>query len=167
MDNYVLIMAPAIILAAVFTAFYGRIYDKYRFKAAVIPAVSLLMSGYVILYFFRNTALVFIGSLLMMCGYLSGMAVFGAMVRDNTPQDRAGMFQGLRIFSQVFIPGIVGPYIGAAVLRNAETIVNDDGTSSFVPNENIFLAAFVAAVVLWLVLIPVFRMIRKEKDHAA
>ena len=167
MDNYVLIMAPAIILAAVFTAFYGKVYDKYRFKAAVIPAVSLLMSGYVVLYFFRNTALVFIGSLLMMCGYLSGMAVFGAMVRDNTPQDRAGMFQGLRIFSQVFIPGIVGPYIGAAVLRNAETIVNDDGTSSFVPNENIFLAAFVAAVVLWLVLIPVFRMIRKEKNHAA
>ena len=167
MDNYVLIMAPAIILAAVFTAFYGKVYDKYRFKAAVIPAVTLLMSGYVVLYFFRNTALVFIGSLLMMCGYLSGMAVFGAMVRDNTPQDRAGMFQGLRIFSQVFIPGIIGPYIGSAVLRNAETIVNDDGTTSFVPNENIFLAAFAAAVVLWLVLIPVFRMIRKEKNHAA
>lgn len=164
MENYVLIMAPAIILAAAFTAFYGRIYDRYRFKAAVIPAVGLLMAGYTLLYFFRGTAMVFIGSLLMMCGYLSGMAVFGAMLRDHTPENRAGMFQGLRIVGQVLIPGIVGPAIGAAVLKNAEQILNNDGTYSFKPDENIFLAAFCAAAVLWVVLIPVFRMVRKEKN---
>ena len=28
MDNYVLVMAPAIVLAAVFTAIYGRVYDR-------------------------------------------------------------------------------------------------------------------------------------------
>ena len=164
MENYVLIMAPAIILAAAFTAFYGRIYDRYRFKTAVIPAVGLLMAGYTLLYFFRGTAMVFIGSLLMMCGYLSGMAVFGAMLRDHTPENRAGMFQGLRIVGQVLIPGIVGPAIGAAVLKNAEQILNNDGTYSFKPDENIFLAAFCAAAVLWVVLIPVFRMVRKEKN---
>jgi MFS family permease len=164
MENYVLIMAPAIILAAAFTALYGRIYDRYRFKAAVIPAVGLLMAGYTLLYFFRGTAMVFIGSLLMMCGYLSGMAVFGAMLRDHTPENRAGMFQGLRIVGQVLIPGIVGPAIGAAVLKNAEQILNNDGTYSFKPDENIFLAAFCAAAVLWVVLIPVFRMVRKEKN---
>ena len=164
MENYVLIMAPAIILAAAFTAFYGRIYDRYRFKAAVIPAVGLLMAGYTLLYFFRGTAMVFIGSLLMMCGYLSGMAVFGAMLRDHTPENRAGMFQGLRIVGQVLIPGIVGPAIGAAVLKNEEQILNNDGTYSFKPDENIFLAAFCAAAVLWVVLIPVFRMVRKEKN---
>ena len=164
MENYVLIMAPAIILAAAFTAFYGRIYDRYRFKAAVIPAVGLLMAGDTLLYFFRGTAMVFIGSLLMMCGYLSGMAVFGAMLRDHTPENRAGMFQGLRIVGQVLIPGIVGPAIGAAVLKNAEQILNNDGTYSFKPDENIFLAAFCAAAVLWVVLIPVFRMVRKEKN---
>ena len=164
MENYVLIMAPAIILAAAFTAFYGRIYDRYRFKTAVIPAVGLLMAGYTLLFFFRGTAMVFIGSLLMMCGYLSGMAVFGAMLRDHTPENRAGMFQGLRIVGQVLIPGIVGPAIGAAVLKNAEQILNNDGTYSFKPDENIFLAAFCAAAVLWVVLIPVFRMVRKEKN---
>ena len=30
MDNYVLIFAPAIVLAAAFTAFYGRVYDRKR-----------------------------------------------------------------------------------------------------------------------------------------
>ena len=166
LDNYVLIMAPAVILASVFTAFYGRRYDRSGFRRSVVPTIVLLMAGYVLLYFFKNTALVFVGSLLMMCGYLSGMAVFGAMVRDYTPENKAGMFQGLRIFSQVLIPGIIGPAIGAKVLANAEKILNDDGTYSFVPNENIFLAAFVAAVFIWLALAPVFKLMKKEKANA-
>ena len=98
----------------------------------------------------------------MMCGYLSGMAVFGAVLRDHTPVNKAGMFQGLRIVGQVLIPGIIGPAIGAAVLQNAKTIVNDDGTTSFVPNENIFLAALIAAAVVWLVLIPLFQRMKKK-----
>ena len=157
MDNYVLIMAPAIVLAAVFTAIYGRVYDRVGFRRAVIAPMVLLMAGYLVLYFCRGTLTVFIGSLLMMCGNLGGGAMLGAMVRDRTPQDRTGMFQGLRICAQVLIPGIIGPAIGAWVLRNAATIVNDDGTASFIPNANIFLAAFGAAIFLWLALIPLLR----------
>ena len=167
MADYVLIMAPAIILAAVFTAFYGRVYDRAGFRKAVIAPIVLLMAGYVFLYFCRSTALVFVASLLMMCGNLSGGAMFGAMVRDNTPANKTGMFQGLRIFSQVLIPGVVGPAIGAAVLKNAETILNDDGTTSFIPNANIFLAAFGAGILIWVVLAFVFRLIKKEANHAA
>ena len=63
------------------------------------------------------------------------------------------------------IPGIIGPAIGAAVLKNAEIIVGDDGTASFVPNENIFLAAFLAAALIFAVLLPLFRMLKKETNH--
>ena len=157
MDNYVLVMAPAIVLAAVFTAIYGRVYDRVGFRRAVIAPMTLLMAGYLVLYFCRGTLMVFIGSLLMMCGNLGGGAMLGAMVRDRTPRNRTGMFQGLRICAQVLIPGIIGPAIGAWVLRSAATIVNGDGTSSFVPNANIFLAAFGAAIFLWLALIPLLR----------
>ena len=167
MDNYVLVMAPAIILAAVFTAFYGRVYDRAGFRKAVILPIVLLMAGYVFLYFCRGTLLVFVGSLLMMCGNLGGGAMFGAMVRDHTPKNKTGMFQGLRICAQVLIPGIVGPAIGAAVLKNAETILNDDGTTSFIPNSNIFLAAFAAGIAIWVVLAFVFKMMKKEESHAA
>ena len=163
MDNYVLIMAPAILLAAVVTLFYGKLYDRVRFRLSVIPAIALLMLGYILLYFFRSTVPVFCGSALMMSGYLAGMTVFGAMIRDRTPAHRAGMFQGLRIVGQVLIPGIIGPYIGAAVLRNAEQVVNDDGTLSFLPNENIFLAALIVACCIWLVLAVIFRMLKKEE----
>ena len=166
MDNYVLVMAPAIILAAIFTAFYGRVYDRMGFRKAVIAPIALLMAGYVFLYFCRGTVLVFVGSLLMMCGNLSGGAMFGAMIRDNTPTNKTGMFQGLRIFSQVLIPGIAGPAIGAVVLKNAATVINDDGTASFIPNANIFLAAFVAGLATWAVLYLVFQLMKKEAQHA-
>ena len=150
LSNYVLIMAPAILAAALVTLFYGRVYDKFGFEKSVIPAVVTLLAGYVFLYFFTNIVLVFIGSLLMLSGFLSGMAVFGAMVRDYTPQDRTGMFQGVRIIAQVLIPGVIGPAIGAAVLKNAEKIANGDGTESFIPNHNIYLAAFIAGLFIFL-----------------
>ena len=156
MANYVLIMAPAIIVASVVTAFWGKVYDKKGFKFSALISIGWLALGYIILFFTSTTVPVFIGSLLMMSGYLSGMAVFGASIRDYTPVGKAGMFQGLRIFSQVLVPGVIGPAIGAAVLKNAEKVINNDGTESFLPNANIFLAALVAAAVLLPVLFFVF-----------
>ena len=162
MEDYVLIFAPAIIVAATFTALYGRVFDKKGFAFAVIPTLLMLMVGYVVLYFFRSTVPVFIGSMVMMCGFLGTGAVLGAKVRAHTPENRSGMFQGLRIFAQVLIPGVVGPAVGAAILKNADTIVNTDGTTSFVPNANIFLGALIAIGFAWLVMIP---LLKKEKNH--
>ena len=166
MDNYVLIFAPAILVAAIFTALYGKVYDRKGFQKAVIPTVVLLMAGYVGLYFSRTTVPVFLASLLMMCGFLGTGAMLGAKIRTHTPENKSGMFQGLRIVGQVLIPGVIGPAIGAAVLKNAETILNDDGTTSFIPNENIFLVALIAILFVWFVLIPMFRMDRKEQKNA-
>ena len=163
MDNYVLIFAPAILVAAIFTAIYGKVYDKKGFGFAIVPTLVLLMTGYVGLYFFRTTAPVFIASLLMMCGFLGTGAMLGAKVRTHTPENKSGMFQGLRIVAQVLIPGVIGPAIGAKVLENAATIVNDDGTTSFIPNANIFLVALIVALFVWATLIPLYK---KEKNNA-
>ena len=152
MTNYVFVMAPAIIIASVVTALWGKVYDKKGFELSMWCAISALSLGYIVLWLTRSVALVFIGSLLMMSGYLSGMAVFGAKIRDLTPSGKAGMFQGVRIFSQVLLPGVIGPFIGKTVLSGAERIVNNDGTESFVPNQNIFIAALAVAVVLSLLL---------------
>ena len=163
MPDYVLIMAPAIILAAVVTAFYGRVYDRKGFFFSIVPVMVMLMGGYVLLFFFTGTAPVFIGSLLMMSGYLTGMSVFGAKIRDLIPENRAGQFQGVRIIGQVFIPGLIGPFIGSAVLRNAEVITNSDGTTSFLPNRSIWLAAFIVAVILCLVMEIIRRITEQRK----
>ena len=166
LENYVLIMAPAIIIAGGVTAIYGRYYDKVGFVGAIVPSLACLMLGYVLLAIFTNVALVFIGSLFMMTGYLTGMAVFGAMIRDYTPSGKAGAFQGLRIVGQVLIPGIIGPAIGAAVLANADVIVGGDGTQSFIPNQNIFIAALVVGVVA-LGLVFAIRVISKKANKKA
>lgn len=156
MADYVFVMAPAIILASVLTAIWGKVYDKKGVFFSGSLSMLWLCLGYILLFFFKSTALVFVGSLLMMCGYLSGMAVFGAKIRDLTPNGRSGMFQGVRIFAQVLVPGVVGPFIGKTVLSDAEIIVNNDGTESFIPNESIFLAALIAAAAVALVL-PLMR----------
>ena len=146
MTDYVLVMAPAILLASVATVLWGRVYDKKGFAFSGWIALAALAAGFIVLLFTRTKLPVFIGSLLMMCGYLCGMAVFGARIRDLTPVGEAGRFQGVRIFSQVLIPGIVGPFIGKTVLKNAEMITNSDGTQSFIPNANIFAAALIATL---------------------
>ena len=157
MSDYVLIMAPAIILAAVFTALYGKVIDRKGFLKASVWPIALLAAGFVFLFLFpaivpvtgfAMKALVFAGSLFMMCGDLSGMAVFGAEIRNRTPDRMAGRFQGLRIIAQVLIPGVVGPAIGAAVLKNADVVVNSDGTTSFLPNSRIFLTALFVTMIL-------------------
>lgn len=161
LSNYVLIMAPAIILAAIVTALYGKVYDLKGFKYSIVFPILMLSSGYVLLYFFTNIALVFIGSLLMMSGYLCGMSIFGAKIRELIPENKSGQFQGIRIIGQVFIPGLIGPYIGQLVLRNADQILNNDGTYSFLPNRNIWLASFIVIVVL----IVVINIVNKKVEN--
>ena len=146
MKDYVLIMAPAIIVASVITALWGKVYDKKGYTFSGVLALISLLIGYAILFLTRTTVPVFIGSLFMMSGYLCAMAVFGAFIRDHIPNGMAGRFQGVRICSQVLIPGVLGPMIGKKILENARTVIGNDGTESFVPNANIFLAAGIAAI---------------------
>lgn len=161
MTNYVIVFAPAILIAAVVTAIYGKFYDQLGFQMSVVPVVIMLVVGYTILYFTTTTAPVFIGTVIMLSGYLSGMAVFGAKIREQIPENMAGRFQGARIIGQVLIPGTIGSAIGAFVLRNAEQIENSDGTYSFLPNKNIWIAALVTAGILWVALQALFKMIRE------
>jgi MFS family permease len=162
MSNYVFIMAPAIVIASVVTAFWGKVYDKKGFGFSCSIAFAWLCLGYIVLFLFKNTALVFVGSLLMMSGYLSGMAVFGAKVRDLTPEGKSGMFQGVRIFSQVLVPGVIGPKIGSWILRNADMVTNSDGTQSFIPNQYIFLGALVAAFAAIALMLACKKVLNKK-----
>ena len=125
---------------------------NFKIVPADSPTIATLTWIYNVAFWFLP---VFVGSLFMMSGYLTGMAVFGAEIRDLIPENRAGQFQGVRIIGQVFIPGLIGPAIGAYILRNAAEIVNSDGTVSFLPDANIFLAALVVLILLFGILFAV------------
>ena len=69
------------------------------------------------------------------------------------------------LMGQVFVPGLIGPAIGAWVLRNADILVNDDGTESFIPNQGIWSAALVVVIILVVVIFLTMRNCRgNERD---
>ena len=151
-DSYVFIMAPAIILAAVFTFFYGKLYDKIGFSKSILGSLSILIVGLSLLFIFNKQneqiVLKFIGSLLMMSGYLGSTAIFGAKIRDLTPEGKVGLFQGIRIIGQVLIPMLIGPWLGAAASSGDFTYDENvfTGAYSTPPNANIFLAGLIVII---------------------
>jgi MFS family permease len=169
-DIYVFVMAPAIIVAAIATVFYGRLYDKYGFKKTILPSLGTLVLGLTILSLTlidaikSNIVIILIGSLLMMCGYLCSGAVFNAKMRDHTPKDKVGSFQGIKMFAQVLIPMLIGPWIGAAAISGDFSYDVGDVLAGYSYNVNpaIFVASAIVIIVVIVTLFLVFKSDKKE-----
>ena len=158
-SNYVFIMAPAIVLAAVFTVLYGRLIDKLGFVKGIITPFTLFVVGLILLTSFTNPVVIFIGSLLMISGFLGTNAVHGAMIRDYTPQKKVGLFQGIRIVVAVLIPMLVGPWIGSLVSSGVNAgfgVVGDDYT----PSSMIFLAGAIVSLLCIIVIIFISKKLK-------
>ena len=160
-ENYVFVMAPCIIIAAVFTMFYGRLVDKRGFRFAIILPLVLFLAGCAILTVMVNAPGVFVGSMLMLSGYLGAVACFGAAIRNNTPLGHVGAYQGIRIFMVVLVPMLVGPWIGSAISASSGAVVGfgvvGDG---FTPSSLIFAGGAAVALLTFIVL---FLIRRAEK----
>lgn len=162
LENYVLIFAPAIVVAAVFTMFYGKYIDKYGFKVMSPISLCIYIVGLLILGLFTNQMLVFIGTLFMMMGFLSITACFNASIRDNTPADKVGLFQGIRIFMSVLIPMLIGPWIGSAISGDAGMLgVVGDG---FTPSSMMFIASLLVALLTFGVIAIVYFKKKGDED---
>lgn len=157
-EGYVFVMAPGIVIAAVFTIFYGRRLDKLGFERAVRLPLALFVAGCLTLTLITSVVGVFVGSVLMLCGYLGAVACFAAEVRNNTPADCAGVLQGVRMFMVVLVPMLVGPWIGSAVSSGSGAIggfgVVGDG---FTPSSLIFLAGALVSLAVVPTLVAVGR----------
>lgn len=159
-DSYVIIMAPAIIIASICTIVYGRIIDRFGFIKSLIPMLIVYLIGLIILSFSNNTLSIFIGCLLMMCGYLSSNACYNAVIRQYTPKEKIGLFQGIRIFCSVLIPMLTGPFIGSFICGGGAIFGVVDSTFSV--NKMIFLGGFIAGL---LIFIPLLFLNKKELNH--
>ena len=155
-ENYVLVMAPCIVIAAVFTILYGRRVDRAGFLRSVILPLVLFLAGCAVLTVLADAVGVFVGSMLMLSGYLGSVACFGAEIRNNTPLGRVGLYQGVRIFMVVLVPMLIGPWIGSAISASSGAVVGfgvvGDG---FTPSSLIFAGgaavALLTFVVLWFI----------------
>ena len=157
-ENYVFVMAPCIVIAAVFTILYGRTVDRRGFSKSVILPLVLFLAGCVVLTVLSNAPGVFIGSMLMLSGYLGSVACFGAEIRNNTPAGRVGLYQGIRIFMVVLVPMLIGPWIGSAISASSGAVVGfgvvGDG---FTPSSLIFAGGAAVALLTFVVLYFIHR----------
>ena len=160
MPGYVVIMAPAIIIAAVFTVFYGRLIDRLGFIKSLIPTLVIYILGLTILSISKETLALFIGCLLMMSGYLSATASFNAVIRKYTPSAKAGLFQGLRMFASVLIPMLIGPWIGSTICGGGATfgVVGE----SFTVSKYVFLGGLIAGL---FVVVPLFFLKEQNENN--
>ena len=160
--DFIITVASVIGTASVLTVVLGAFMDKLGKNRIIFPALGAAVVGGVLMTFLTDQVGVIIGCILLMAGYLICTAVLGAKVRDYTPVNQAGLFQGVRMVFVVMIPMVTGPYIGSGVsnINRVEYYNEAYDMMELRPNSLIFLFT---AIVLVLALIPIILLIRKEK----
>ena len=164
-------ISPALIVAGVLVIggviagaiIIGGLMDKYGRAPFSIPSVVLMIAGLTAIFFAKNLASFAICAVLVLAGYGLMTILISAAVRDFTPVDKAGAFQGVRMIFGVMIPMIIGPAIGSAVTERwaVKQYTNDYLETVNVPPPHIFLAA---ACVTVLVFIPLVFLIKQWKS---
>lgn len=158
--DYAIILGVVLILASVFSVISGKFIDKIGKMRFTVPAAVIMLAGLVGMYFVRESVPVMVAGTVMMSGYMMMTAALGANIRDWTPADKVGHFQGIRMIFAVLLPMIIGPAIGAAVIRGSDSTYVELGQIKSVPTPSIYLAA---ALVLLSVAVPVLLLRASEK----
>ncbi len=170
--EYSLVFGLAIGVGAVINLILGRLSDKCSKAKLLYLASGIFAAGLILMYLMKGmpktaTLILFgISGFIMICGYIYVSALAGAIMRESTPEGEAGKLQGVRMIFSVLIPMLLGPMIGNAInaarkipLPNAET--NPDSmTTLYIPAPEIFLAACIAAVLMFAI-IPL--LVKQEK----
>ena len=145
-----------------------KVASKKKLRA-FFPAVAALIVGLLILSTSNNLFVLLAGIAPTVIGYLVLTIQFSASIRDFTPPEKTGLFQGIRMIFFVLIPMVVGPAIGDFACRSAgatyiqENIVAGEivTTELSVPDAKMFLYS---AVVAALVFIPLFLLRKRNID---
>lgn len=168
LENYVLVFAPAVVVAAVFTALYGKYVDSKGFLKTSLFSLSVYLLGLLLLAIFTNIVFVFLGTLFMMIGYLSLGAVFQTKIRDFTPVGKVGSFQGIRIFTAVLVPMLIGPWIGSLLSGNSSGASFGVVGDNYTPSSLIFLGALIVGLLTLGIIYLANRLIvgKKSDDNA-
>lgn len=157
--DYTLLLGGVLIVSSVLSVLAGRPIDRLGKLRCLLPAAAVGFVGLVLMYFARSQSFVLLAGIVMLSGGMVVSACVGGLIRDYTPEGKAGLFQGIRIVFQVLLPMVTGPYIGAAVIRGTGMTYEELGTVKQVPTAEIFLAAAAALVLL---LLPALLLKRKE-----
>ena len=160
--DYAIPLGVIIILSAVFSIVMGSVMDKVGKHKFMIPMLAMLSVGCVGVFFSRTILPLAIMGTVMMGANLVVSAAVNATIRDYTPEDKAGLFQGIRMFFSVLLPMVIGPAIGDAVIQSSDETYVELGVTKNLPTPNIFIAA---AVVCVLAVIPMIILVKNKNKE--
>jgi len=160
-NDYAIVLGVVLIIASAVSVVSGRFIDRVGKIRFTLPAGIVMLVGLAGMYFVRKQAGVMVAGTVMMSGYMMMTAALGANIRDWTPEGKVGHFQGIRMIFAVMLPMVIGPAIGAAVIRGGKSTYIELGQVKTVPTPEIYLAA---AAVLLLAAIPLVLLKRHEKN---
>lgn len=160
-ENYALVLAVVLVTASAVSVAMGRVIDRVGKLRFAYPAAGVMLLGLIGMFFARPSWSVMVCGAVMMSGYMLLTATLSGKVRDCTPAGKVGHFQGIRMIFAVLLPMIIGPQIGAAVIKNSGMSYVELGVAKSVPTPAVFLAA---AAVLLLTFIPITILKRREKN---
>ena len=134
-----------------------KVANKSKLKA-YIPTIILFIIGLAILSTSTSIVVVLIGIAPTLIGYVVLQIQLSASVRDFIPEDKVGLFQGIRMIFFVLIPMVVGPWIGDIASRTSNLTIIEYGVEKLVPSTSMFLYASVVSV---FVLVPILVLAKK------
>ena len=156
------VIAVSILVAGV--VLLMKLAGKKKLLSIILGVASLIV-GLLILSTSTNMYIMLAGIAPTFIGYLVLTIQFGASIRDFTPPEKAGLFQGIRMIFFVLIPMVVGPAIGDIACRSVgASYINEYGVETLVPDAKMFLYS---AIVAALVFIPLFLLRKKGIDKKA
>ena len=135
-----------------------KVAGKSKLKA-FIPTVILFTIGLFILSFSTNIIVVLIGIAPTLIGYVVLQIQLSAAVRDFIPEDKVGLFQGIRMIFFVLIPMVVGPMLGDIACRTSNITIEEYGVEKLVPASSMFLYAAIVAI---FVIVPLLVLSKKK-----
>lgn len=167
MQYLTLPVIPVIVIGAgaavALLIFGGKLIDKKGKDKLIFVVSAMFVVGLVAVYFAKSIGVFFVCAIPLLLGYAFLGIMLNATIRDYTPADKVGLFQGVRMIFFVLIPMVVGPAIGDFVCSLSESgqYVNDVGEATYEPCPEMFLAAAAVAVFIFVPL-----LILKKKGFA-
>lgn len=163
-ENYAIPLGIILILSALLSVLLGGVMDKVGKHKFMLPSVLVLIVGFVLMYFVKGDQMVFliVGATIMMSANLLLTSSLNGTIRDYTPDGKVGLFQGIRMIFAVLVPMVIGPFIGAAVIKSSNETYIDLGVVKQVPTHNIFIACAVVSVIAVLPVLYLYREGQKQ-----
>jgi Major Facilitator Superfamily. len=167
-SDYIVPVAVIIVTASIGSVVFGIFMDKSKDRRKfLIPLVIAYVVGAMLMYFASPVVFkkgttelllaVCLGGFVLMVANLCISAALTATVRDLTPPDKIGLFQGVRMFFWVMLPMVIGPLFTVFINLNSPVIVKDTVNNMEIREYSPLMFIF-AAVIGALAVLPVLKL---------